>query len=272
MAKIKPFFSIIIPTLNEEKYLPLLLDDLSHQTFRDFEVIVVDGHSSDQTVFQTKTFISKLPSLKIINSPKRHVCVQRNLGASHARADILIFSDADNRLPSYFLQGIKYRWESSAVDVLSLHIRPDVITPQNETIANALNLFFDLQKPTKPRYLLESLIIISKSAFNSIGGFNASINYAEGKSFIQNITNLGYSSKIIKDPQYTFSFRRLRKFGIMNMANRVAKLELAELLGSEFNTYQTKRLYPMVGGTIFNKPKRVKNKFLKNITQLLKDF
>ena len=46
----KSFFSIIIPALNEAKYLPHLLDDLSDQTFQDFEVIIVDGNSNDQTV------------------------------------------------------------------------------------------------------------------------------------------------------------------------------------------------------------------------------
>ena len=50
VKKTEPFFSIIIPTLNEEKYLPLLLSDLEHQLFTDFEVIVVDGKSADKTV------------------------------------------------------------------------------------------------------------------------------------------------------------------------------------------------------------------------------
>src|SRR3989338_5592431 len=46
----KPYFSVIIPTLNEEKYLPKLLKDLVSQTYRDFEVVLVDGNSDDKTV------------------------------------------------------------------------------------------------------------------------------------------------------------------------------------------------------------------------------
>ena len=45
-----PYFTIVIPTLNEEELLPLLLDDLSHQTYKNFEIYVVDGKSSDRTV------------------------------------------------------------------------------------------------------------------------------------------------------------------------------------------------------------------------------
>jgi glycosyltransferase involved in cell wall biosynthesis len=272
MIKNKPFFSIIIPSLNEEKYLPKLLTDLSNQTFKDFEVIVVDGKSTDHTVSKAREFAKILPSLKVITSNTRHVCAQRNLGAKEAQADILIFSDADNRLPPYFLQGIKYRYETTESDLMSPYFIPDIKTRQNETIANAINTFFDLQMSIKPRFLLESLIIVTHKAFNSIKGFDETINFAEGKSLIQNIVAKGYTTKIIKDPEYTFSFRRLRKYGIINIAGRVAKLELAELLGSEFKQIQQKKLYPMLGGTLFSKPKKAKNKFLKNIQKILKDF
>ena len=268
----KPFFSIIIPTLNEEKYLPHLLADLAKQTFQDFEVIVIDGQSTDQTVPKTKLFKSKLPSLTILPSPKRHVCTQRNLGAKAAEADILIFCDADNRFPPYFLQGLKYRWESNQVDILSCWLKPDIANRQNDAIAQAINTFFELQNNVKPTYLLESFFTISKKCFNTIGGFDESIDYAEGKSIIQSAILHGFSSKIIKDPVYTFSFRRFRKYGALRIAGNLAKMQLAELLGPEFHSLQAKKLYPMLGGTLFSKPKRAKNKFLKNIAKILQDF
>ena len=267
-----PFFSIIIPALNEEKYLPKLLADLSNQTFNDFEVIVVDGKSKDKTVEKAKTYSKLLPSLKIITSDIRHVCAQRNLGAKSANAEILIFSDADNRLPSYFLQGVKYRWESAPADLISFWLKPDIITPQNETIANAINTFLELQNNIKPTYLLESMFSIQKKIFEKVGGFDETINYAEGKSLIQAVNKLGYKSKIYKDPNYIFSFRRFRKYGALKIAGNLAKMELAELLGPDFHSKQAKTLYPMLGGTLFTKPKKAKNKFLKNIQKILKDF
>lgn len=267
-----PFFSIIIPALNEEQYLPHLLTDLTQQSFQDFEVIVVDGHSDDQTVARAKSFKAKLPSLTLLNSPKRHVCTQRNLGAKTAKSDILIFSDADNRLPPYFLQGLKYRWESSSTNILSFWLKPDISSKQNESIASAFNLFLEFQNNLNPTYLLESMFAISKECFNKIGGFDEGSNYAEGKGIIQSATKHGYSSKMVRDPNYIFSFRRLRKYGVLGVAGRMAKLELSNLLGDDFHNYQATKLYPMLGGTLFNKSKRVKNKFLKNIQKLLKDF
>lgn len=273
MPKAKPLFSIIIPSLNEAKYLPKLLGDLVAQTYQDFEVIVVDGHSDDQTVAKAQSFAQSLPHLTILTSPKRHVCVQRNLGAKKARADILIFMDADNRLPPYFLQGIKYRWESSNAQILSPYVEPDIKNPKNETITSAINLFLDLQMSIKPTYLLESMIIISRTLFSSIQGFDESTNYAEGKTIVQRAINLGVVPKIIKDPTYTFSLRRLRKYGTLGSVGRMVQLELAKFVGgSDFHNYQATKLYPMLGGTFFHTNKKAKNKFLQNITKLLKDF
>ena len=268
----KPFFSIIIPALNEAKYLPHLLEDLSNQTFKDFEVIIVDGKSDDQTIKKAKEFSKKLPALTILTSDKRHVCTQRNLGAKSAKADVLIFSDADNRLPSYFLQGIKYRWESNQVDIITCYLRADVSNPQNDAIASAINTFFELQNAVKPTYLLESFFSITQQCFSKIGGFDELIDYAEGRTIVQSAVAHGYTIKIFKDPVYTFSFRRFRKYGTLKFASNLAKLQLSELFGQEFHSSQAKKLYPMLGGTLFNKPKRAKNKFLKNIAKILKDF
>lgn len=272
MPKNKPFFSIIIPALNEARYLPKLLGDLSAQTFRDFEVIVVDGHSDDATVTKAKALASSLPKLTVLNSPRRHVCTQRNLGAKHARAEILIFMDADNRLPPYFLQGIKYRWESTSADILTTWLKPDIDKPSNETIATAINLFLELQNSIKPTFLLESMVVISRKCFNDCRGFDESTNYAEGKSLIRSALSCGYVPKISRDPIYTYSFRRLRKFGAIGMTSRIARMELVSLLGQDPTNTKLSRLYPMLGGQFFTKSRKNKNQFLKSITKLLKDF
>src|SRR3989339_630701 len=271
MIRSKPFFSIIIPALNEVKYLPHLLEDLTSQTFRDFEVLVVDGHSRDQTVAKAKLFARRLPHLTILQSPQPHVCVQRNLGAKKAHSEILVFLDADNSLPSYFLQGLKYRWESSHVDILACWFKPDIMKPSNETIATAVNLFLELQHTLKPTYLLESMFAITKSCFQTIGGFDESVNYAEGKSLIQSAISHGYTSKVVRDPVYTYSFRRLRKFGVLSMANRIAKMELSALLNQDLSKTKFTDLYPMQGGSFFDQSARARSRFLTNITKLLKN-
>jgi hypothetical protein len=82
--------SVIIPALNEERYLPRCLESLSGQSREgQFEIIVVDGGSTDQTVE-----VAKEHADKVIVEPSR-VGVARNLGAKHAEGKILAFVDAD---------------------------------------------------------------------------------------------------------------------------------------------------------------------------------
>ena len=272
----QPFFSIIIPALNEEKYLPHLLTDLSCQTFRDFEVIVVDGRSDDQTVAKAKSFKNKLPSLTILNSSKRHVCIQRNLGAKHALADILIFCDADNRLPPYFLQGIRYRLESTGADLLSTWFKPDTDNTTNNTIALGMNLAFELQKSLSTPIFLESLIIVKKSAFNIIGGFDRNIHFAEGRQFATMAQEKGLSLGIVRDPVYLFSFRRFRKYGTLKLMKNTTTLGLSNLFGQEFKNGIAHDLYPMLGGNSYSTQYKIQknkiSKFLKNIAKIIKDF
>jgi hypothetical protein len=268
----KPLFSIIIPALNEAKYLPHLLQDLSSQTFKNFEVIVVDGNSRDQTVAITKTFKDKLPSLTILSSPKRHVCVQRNLGAKNAIADTLIFMDADNRLPPYFLQGVKYRHESEPTNLANFWFKPDKPSPSADLIALGINLATEIQNNIKPRFMLESMILVQREPFTRIGGFDETINYAEGINFISSAASLNFSIRTFRDPIYFYSFRRFRKFGNLNILRTTAQMGIAQLFDQDYKNINAKTLYPMVGGTLFNKPKSAKNKFIKNIQKIFKSF
>src|SRR3989344_8910763 len=99
-------FSIIIPTLNEEKFLPRLLESLARQTAKNFEVIVVDGKSKDKTVERAREFEKKLLHLTVIMSPKASLPLQRNLGAKHAAAPWLAFIDADSVLLPNFIERV----------------------------------------------------------------------------------------------------------------------------------------------------------------------
>jgi glycosyltransferase involved in cell wall biosynthesis len=265
MTNPKPFFSIIIPALNEAKYLPHLLADLTKQTFQDFEVVVVDGKSDDQTVEKAKLFARKLPRLTIVYSPRRHVCTQRNLGAQSASADTLIFSDADNRLPPYFLQGIKYRLESSQADLATCWLQSDKKSPKDKNIATLINYGLELTKASRSYSYMEAMTICTKSAFITIGGFNEGINVAEGRTFKATALNRGLSFQSFKDPVYTYSFRRIRKFGALKIVTTLATHELIKLIDPKLASTKAKELYPMIGGQLFSSRMSNKTRLIKII-------
>ena len=89
--------TIVIPTLNEELYLPLLLSDLEKQSNNDFAIIIVDAVSQDTTIKKCKDF-SKTLNISIIEVEKQNVSFQKNTGAQKATSSHIIFLDADMRV------------------------------------------------------------------------------------------------------------------------------------------------------------------------------
>ena len=87
--------SIVIPAFNEENYIQHLLMSLAKQTKKDFEVVVVDGSSSDNTVAVVNSFLNTLPTLRMIVSNQANLPLQRNIGARATHGKWLIFMDAD---------------------------------------------------------------------------------------------------------------------------------------------------------------------------------
>ena len=95
MAKIKSEISIIIPTKNEEDFLPLLLKSIKKQTYSNYEIIVADAGSSDNT-----KEIAKKSGCKLVKGG--YPDEGRNKGAEKAskKSNIFIFMDSDIILPS----------------------------------------------------------------------------------------------------------------------------------------------------------------------------
>ncbi len=107
----KPLVSVIIPAYNEEEHLGKLLTDIKNQTYRKFEVIVVDDLSKDKTVEIAKKF-----KTKILTSGKHNLSYSRNLGIKGAKGSIVVNLDADFRINKVFLAEIVKKFSDPEVD------------------------------------------------------------------------------------------------------------------------------------------------------------
>jgi hypothetical protein len=108
-----PQISVIIPTLNEERYIRNLLISLKNQSFKNFEVIIVDGGSSDKTVQVAEAF-----GARIIVKPKLKEFPSRNEGAKVASGEILLFTGADIIMLPKALEMILTEFEQNKLDGL----------------------------------------------------------------------------------------------------------------------------------------------------------
>ncbi len=256
----EPFCSIIIPCLNEEKSLPLLLKDLSNQTFQDFEVIVIDGQSKDKTVEKAKEFKTKLPSLKILSSKVRNVSVQRNMGGEAGIGTYLLFNDADNRLPKHFLEGVKYNQSVKPVDMFTTWCLPDSNKSSDKAVATYLNLLAETGFLIGNPGALGAMIGCRRKIFGKIGGFNPNVGFAEDTEFVRQGYRKGYSFSIIHEPRYVYSLRRFRKVGTLKLIQKYAVLNLKYMTNQKVDQ---EKEYPMGG----EYPDKIKTapEFLKNL-------
>lgn len=96
-----PKTSVVIPTLNEEKYIAKSLVSFKKQTYKNFEIIVVDGGSTDNTLSIAKKFGAKV--VRLTNS---NICQARQEGLEKATGEIVVGADADNTYPQDHLERI----------------------------------------------------------------------------------------------------------------------------------------------------------------------
>ena len=97
----KPKFSIIVPVYNTEKYLKRCLDSIKSQSFKDYEVIIVNDGSTDNS----SDTISKYP-YKVINQENQGLSMARNNGVKEASGEYLIFLDSDDYIEKNLLKEI----------------------------------------------------------------------------------------------------------------------------------------------------------------------
>ncbi len=245
-----PQFTLVIPVLNEEKTIHHLLADLDNQTFKNFEVVIVDGHSQDKTLIKIAPFTRKL-NLTVLDSPIRNVCHQRNLGATVAKSSILIFMDADNRLPSYFLQGIKYQLEVHQSHIFTTWISTDT-ADADPIIPTVINWYSEIQKSTSNPFVIESMLGIQLKLFQKLKGFDPKLPMNEGSDLLKRALQKGITIDVYKDPRYLYSFRRLKRQGSLNIFTTVVQTEIAKALGIKLSADYQKKIYPMKGGKYFD--------------------
>jgi len=98
--------TIVIAVYNEENYLKKCLLSLAEQTFKNFEIIVVDDGSTDKTWRVLRNLNSQLSNLKMFKQQHQGPARARNFAAKQAKGEILVFLDGDMYFDKNFLEDL----------------------------------------------------------------------------------------------------------------------------------------------------------------------
>lgn len=167
--------SVVVPTLNEEKYLSKTLESLNNQTFKDFEIIISDGKSTDKTIE-----IAKKYHAKIIIISDSNICLARNAGLRKAKGEIIVGADADTIYPPTHLQTIYEEFQKDKKAV--------AVTGKAKMINGPIwgvymwEIFFFIIKLV---YHLTGFLLYApaynlsykKEAFQKLGGYNTNLEW-----------------------------------------------------------------------------------------------
>jgi glycosyltransferase involved in cell wall biosynthesis len=240
-----PLISIIVPTLNEEEYLPNLLSDLFKQYAKNFEVIVVDGRSEDLTEEKASIWNKRL-NIHFIKSSKRNLSYQRNLGSKKALGEYLFFLDADSRIGADVTEKIEGYILREKKKLYLPYSKPDKPGLVNNVLFFFWIKFALLIDKMGKAFSLGPAIIMEKNFFMSINGFNEDAYVSEDQNLVIKALNKGVRARFMNDVFYVYSMRR---FENENKALLLVKYTIFTVITLIKGVVLTKAITYKMGGT-----------------------
>lgn len=197
--------SIIIPTYNEEKYLPFLLRSITAQSATDYEIIVADNNSRDRT-----REIAEAAGARVVDGGMP--AVGRNAGADAAQGDVLLFLDADVILPDpKFLEGTVDEFRERELGVATCKVEPLSEKKVDRYLHESFNYFMWVTSAVKPR-APGFCIFARRDVHDQIDGFNEDVKLAEDHDYVERAGKVS-KFRVLKSHRIPVSVRRLDKDG-----------------------------------------------------------
>ncbi len=244
-----PLISAIIPTYNAAKTLSRCLDSFAAQTFRDFEVLIIDGLSTDETCQIAYSYQEKLPKLVVISEKDEGIYDAMNKGIDLAQGEWLYFIGSDD-----------YLWDENVLRNVAIEINQDIDficgnvfhLAKHELYKNDFDRFEVLN-----RIVAQQGVFYSKTIFKLLGKYDLKYKIASDIVFnvkmvlnlkikfkFLNLTVAGYSgtgtSAIKRDPDFE---KDMMKF-YHSVFNKIySKREINKVISNYFLRRYNEEIY-----------------------------
>jgi glycosyltransferase involved in cell wall biosynthesis len=180
-------FSVIIPLYNKERTIERSIKSVLSQTYKNFEIIIVDDGSTDKGLEILKSF--DLSYIKVIRQPNSGVSVARNAGIIASKNEWIAFLDADDEwLPDYLSTIAQLHSQFPNCNVLatsyylgtrdgclkSIHLNGIKFNSKNGILKN----YFEVASKSSPP-IWTSAVVVNKTALRDISGFPVNVKLGE---------------------------------------------------------------------------------------------
>jgi polysaccharide deacetylase family protein (PEP-CTERM system associated) len=202
-ARLRPFISVIVPIRNEAPFIRRTLDQLLGQNYDPdrFEVIVVDGASTDDTPDVVRSLEAEHPNLRLLANARRWSSAARNLGVRSARGDIVVVVDGHCEVDNAnYLSELADAFERSGADCVG---RPQPLdVPGASALQRAIAAARASRLGHNPASYIYSAaeqfvpsksvaIAYRRSVFESVGYFDEGFDACEDVEFNHRIDRAG---------------------------------------------------------------------------------
>lgn len=211
--------SIIIPALNEERYIERTLRSACNQkTSLNYEVIVADNDSEDGTVEIAERYADR-----VVVAKRRGVWFGRNRGARSSKGELLVFVDADTVIPPNYLEVVSAVLENERISGLSCAFEFDQHNKLLDVIEELSNSYLLFRGMLGKGEILGFNNAVRRETFFKVGGFPN--KPMEDGAFARKLWRKG-KVVYLPEPKVVTSARRISKNGPLTAAVYYANLAM----------------------------------------------
>jgi glycosyltransferase involved in cell wall biosynthesis len=193
-----PLVSVIIPTFNRADVIERAVGSVLSQTFRDFELIVVDDGSTDQT---DSILCRHIPHITTIHQTNKGVAAARNAGILHASGELLAFLDSDDAWLPVKLERQVERYGLGPGEFIchtdELWIRDG--QPLNQKAIHRKQGGWFFERALERCLISPSTVLLARELFDRVGWFDESLPAAEDYDLWLRITAF-YAVEFVAEP------------------------------------------------------------------------
>ncbi|MDY6898310.1 MAG: glycosyltransferase family A protein [Cyanobacteriota bacterium] len=182
-----PAFTVVMPAYNAAAYLSQTIESVLSQTFTDFDLIIIDDGSTDDTGVIADRYQKLDKRVKLLRQLNQGVSATRNKGINHSNSKYIAFIDADDK---WFPNNLKFHFEhlKNNPDLGISYAKVEFLHPDGKhtgkiargRLTNLQPQHFLYENPT----MTVSNIVVRKKVFEEVGGFDCSMSYSEDMNFL----------------------------------------------------------------------------------------